>query len=145
MTTFMYYYLNFFSLENLRNWNSGIEQVFQKMNANKNSRSTIVISDRVADYPYIFYLFFNKISPKEFQSVNKNGGDIKSKYGNYEFRSIDWEKDKLINNTILIGTDEDISIDDERCEVDKSKCAKLGDQIVLPDKQIIYIYENKTK
>jgi hypothetical protein len=65
------------------------------------------------DQPYIYYLFYNKIDPSWYQrNWNYTGsGEIYRFYrkiGKYEFRIIDYEKDKLLKNTLLVGTPKEI-------------------------------------
>ena len=75
--------------------------------ANENNFQKIIITNQNAGYQsYMFYLFYSKYSPKTYLN---DGGTISGGYlethriGKYEFRPIEWAKDKNEKNVLLIG------------------------------------------
>jgi len=72
----------------------------------------IVISDnQPMDKSYMFFLFYLKYSPSEYQKIGeKSSGSFDShhSFGRYTFRTIDWQKDRLIKKTLYVGPPKDI-------------------------------------
>ena len=56
------------------------------------------------DQPYIYTLWYGKYSPRQWQ----NDGEFAKRFDIFEFRSIKWEEDKNLPNTLLIGTSDEI-------------------------------------
>ena len=75
----------------------------------------IVFSNRDNLYQsYMFFLFYSKYDPFLYQKQGgtKSGGFAQAhKFGKYEFRAIEWEKDGLISNTLFVGNDSDFPRD----------------------------------
>ena len=71
------------------------------------SYDKIIINDKT-DFIYTSLLFYTSYPPRDFiKSVvrYKDGSLIKVRsFGKYEFRSINWEKDELLPNTLFITT-----------------------------------------
>lgn len=85
------------------------------------------------DQPYIYYLFYRKIDPFLYQKQwDYNGtGQVdrfKRIIGKYEFRNIDYSKDKHLPKTLLIGTPYEIPIN-----------KKVIKKIYFPDGKLAYI------
>ena len=66
-----------------------------------------IIIDTPHAQGYIFFLFYQMMDPEIIQSIAKNrtygmdNGNSEIKFGKYEFRKIDWPKDRDLSNTIL--------------------------------------------
>jgi len=65
------------------------------------------------DQPYIYYLFYNKIDPAWYQKNWNYLGTgqverMRRVIGKYEFRDINWNQDKKLKDTLLIGSPQEI-------------------------------------
>lgn len=105
----IYYYLDMYyiqsPLEQAMDWQYGYKQVVDSVNEIKSNNQQVIITYRY-DQPYIYFLFYNRIDPSWYQSQWK-GGEIERfnrSFGDYTFRNIEWEQDKNLQNTILVGT-----------------------------------------
>lgn len=98
-------------------WQYGFDQIADYTKANYEKYDKIIISDRY-DQPYILIAFFTKYPPADFQkdivmsAPDHYGFTTGRKLGKYEFRTINYEQDKLSPNTLLITADE--NVDDTR-------------------------------
>ena len=93
----------------------GYKQVMQRINEIKSDYDEIVVKQSF-DQPYIFYLFFNNVEPKNYQN---NIGYIEGVYGdvgkvasfeNISFRELNWPLDKETSNTLFIAHEEDFPV-----------------------------------
>ncbi|MDP2860734.1 MAG: hypothetical protein Q8N98_03390, partial [bacterium] len=73
----------------------------------------IIVTDYY-DQPYILWLFYLKYPPKDYQPQAKltprdkfGFGTVRS-FDKYEFRSIDWEKDKNLSGVIIVAAPSEI-------------------------------------
>jgi hypothetical protein len=84
-------------------WQYGYKQTVQEVNAIGNNYKTVVVSNKEPlDNSYIFFLFYLKYSPNEYQ---KTGAYAKGHdFGKFIFRPIDWQKDALEKNTLYVGS-----------------------------------------
>lgn len=92
----------FFSKE----WQYGYQQAVEETKKLEKQYDKIVVSNKgYLDQSYIFYLFYLKYPPQEYQSQMRfiNNGQTDRSFGKYEFRPIDWTKDKDIKNVLYIG------------------------------------------
>lgn len=86
-------------------WQYGYKEVFSEALKRENEYEKIIVTYKY-DQPYIYYLFYNKIDPVWYQN-NWQKTEIERMnrvIGKYEFRNINWSKDKNLQNTLLIGT-----------------------------------------
>ena len=93
-------------------WQYGYKEALQYARENEASFEKIIMTYRY-DQPYIYYLFYNKIDPSWYQKnwdYNKTGSTDRFKrvIGKYEFKNIEYSKDSLNSNTLLIGTPQEI-------------------------------------
>lgn len=81
--------------------------IFALNNEDKVNR---IIFSNPAHQSYIYVLFYGKKDPVWLTSQEKTRAlDIGfSQFQKYEFRAVDWEKDKLLPNSILIGSPSEI-------------------------------------
>lgn len=94
--------------------------------------------------PYIYYLFYSKYPPAKFQSqavLEKDSLDVGTvkKIDNIEFRQVNWPADRGLENTLIIGTDEEIPDADILTE---KKSKKLLDLKLVDGKSAIKVIEN---
>lgn len=93
-------------------WQYGNKEAIEYAKKHENEYSKIIMTYKY-DQPYIYYLFYNKIDPVWYQ---KNWDFLKTgetprferKIGKYEFRNISWGKDSQRENTLFIGTPDEI-------------------------------------
>lgn len=94
-------------------WQYGFDQIAQYTKANYDKYDKIIISDRY-DQPYILMAFFLKYPPEILQKElvmtprDKFGFSTCRKFGKYEFRSINYNEDKKLPNTLIIAADEPV-------------------------------------
>lgn len=105
------YYLNQYFVQqnyfNAQQWQFGWDETVKSVNDNQEKYKKIIVSDKEPlDRAYMFFAFYLKYPPEEYQKFNINGsGGFAEvhKYGKFEFRPINWEKDSLEENTLLVG------------------------------------------
>lgn len=109
----MIYYLDMYyihaPLEQAKSWQYGYKQVVETVEKIKSNDQKIVVTYKY-DQPYIYFLFYGKIDPSWYQN-NWQQNEIKRFeriFGQYVFKNIDLEKDSRINNSLLIGTPQEI-------------------------------------
>lgn len=92
-------------------WQYGFDQIAAYSKENLDKYDKIIISDRY-DQPYILMAFFLKYSPQTLQKElvmtprDKFGFSTCRQFGKFEFRAIDYDKDKLLPNTLIVAADE---------------------------------------
>ncbi len=108
-----FYYLHMYwvhtPIEYSRWWQYGYKQVVSQIKEYEDNYQKIIVT-YAYDQPYIYFLFYNQIDPAWYQK-NWGEGELKRaerKFGKYEFRKIDWEKDSILANTLLVGTGAEI-------------------------------------
>lgn len=95
---YFYNYYRHFPYESGLDWQEGHQEMVAFVNQYKGKTSKIIVTDYYMQ-PYIFFLWFGKIDPKVYQEKGLEG---------FEFRKIEWDKDKRLENVILVGTPEEI-------------------------------------
>jgi 4-amino-4-deoxy-L-arabinose transferase-like glycosyltransferase len=93
-------------------WQYGYKQLFKEASKLENSYRKIIVTYKY-DQPYIYYLFYNKIDPAWYQKNWDHTGTGKVKrfkriIGKYEFRNINWDKDKNLKNSLIIAAPQEI-------------------------------------
>jgi 4-amino-4-deoxy-L-arabinose transferase-like glycosyltransferase len=95
-----------------QDWQYGYEQAVAKVETLGDNYKEIVVSDnQPLDKSYMFFLFYLKYSPQEYQKVGKNssgGFAAHHSFGKYTFRPINWAKDGSAKNTLFIGSPKEI-------------------------------------
>lgn len=113
------YYLYQYHLETPREygyfWQAGNKEVIEYAKTHERSFKKIYIS-YMYDQPYIYYLFYNKIDPSWYQknwNYSKTGeiGRFYRKIGKYEFKKIDYSRDALEKNVLLIAAPDELPYD----------------------------------
>lgn len=116
MFNFFYYLnqyfvqLNYYTSEE---WQYGYKEAVVEVQKIENRYEKIVVSNKPhLDQSYIFFLFYLKYPPDAYQraSMNASGGFRENHtFGKYEFRPIEWDKEKKDGKTLYIGRAEDFS------------------------------------
>ncbi|MFZ3069211.1 MAG: glycosyltransferase family 39 protein [Microgenomates group bacterium] len=94
-------------------WQYGFDQIAKYTKANYDQYDHIIITDRY-DQPYILTAFFTFYDPAVLQTElvmstpDQYGFATGRKFGKYEFRSIKYDEDKNLPNTLLISSEEKI-------------------------------------
>lgn len=95
-------------------WLYGYKEAVRSLEEVKNSKNydKIIMSDTYGQ-PYIYYLFYTKYPPLDFQKQayldqpNVDVGTVR-KIDNIEFRHIYWPGDRSMKNSLFIGTKEEL-------------------------------------
>ena len=92
-------------------WQYGYKELFNYLKTVEDKYDKIVVTYKY-DQPYIYYLFYNKTDPfwYQFNWDYLGTGEVERMrriIGKYEFRNIDWNKDSILNNVLLVGTSEE--------------------------------------
>jgi hypothetical protein len=119
-----YYFYSYYVLTPVKYgyfWQYGNKQAISYAKQHEGSYDHIIMSYEY-DQPYIYYLFYNKINPMWYQknwNYTGNGQVYRfyRKIGKYEFRNINYDKDKEMKNTLLIGTPKEITTSDITKEI----------------------------
>lgn len=98
--------------ENAKFWLYGYKQIYQKWADKFSNYDKIVITDTFGQ-PYIYYLFYTKYPPKDFQKqaiLDQPGVDVGNirKIDNIEFRHIYWPVDRGSEKALFIGPEEEL-------------------------------------
>jgi len=94
-------------------WQYGFDQIAEYTKANYDKYDHIIVTDRY-DQPYILIAFFTKYLPADLQKdivmsePDHYGFATGRKLGKYEFRTINYEQDKLLTNTLLVTAEEKV-------------------------------------
>jgi hypothetical protein len=112
---FVYYLNQYFVQQNYyysAYWQYGYEQTVSEVAANENKYKEIVVSNSGNfDKSYIFFLFYLKYSPRDYQNIAKNRpvNIVDNSFGKYSFRPLNWTKDALQKNVLYVGSPQDFS------------------------------------
>lgn len=115
LLNFSYYihqYYVFTPLEYGDFWQYGNKQALMDAKSLENKYEKIIYTYGY-DQPYVYYLFYNKIDPSWYQKnwdYSKTGQveRMRRVIGKYEFRNINFGEDSRLENTLLIGTPQEI-------------------------------------
>lgn len=99
----LYFHLYFYQMnhEYSRFWQFGYSDVVSFVRQNESRYSKVVVSNKL-EQPYIFFLFFLKYDPALYLSEGGTRKGEFQKFGKYEFRNIDWEKEIHDGSTLNI-------------------------------------------
>lgn len=121
-----YFSVNYFltPLKYLSQWQYGLKQLALAATAQENKFDSIVITDQ-AKQAYIYVLFYGQKNPSWLKTQIKTRHDFIgfTRMGKYEFRAVDWDRDKFATNTLLAGTPQEIPQD----EMDEFIMSPQGD------------------
>ncbi|MDP3998141.1 MAG: glycosyltransferase family 39 protein [bacterium] len=115
--TFLFSFVNFIyfthiyfidmPVEYSNSWQYGYRQAVDYVKENGSKYDKIVVSTKL-EQPHMFFLFYLKYDPKKYLSEGgtASGGfaEWRNKFDKYEFRVIDWGKEKKDPRILYIGT-----------------------------------------
>lgn len=110
---FTYYINQYFVQQNYYNsedWQYGYAKVIPIIKENENKYSKIIVTSQPPlDQSYMFFLFYLKYSPKAYQEEGNLTAGFREnhKFGKYEFRPIEWEKEKKTADILFVGREAD--------------------------------------
>ena len=104
------YYLNQYFVQqnyfNSQDWQYGYQQAVKDVSSIKSQSKVVVSNSGTMDQSYIFFLFYLKSNPKNYQENTIYDNDIR-RFDNFEFRKINWEKDSKLKNVTFVGSAQD--------------------------------------
>ena len=106
---YRYHYLSTYS----QDWNEGTKQIVNDIKNNENKYDRIIVSTKYGR-PYIFFLFYRQYPLERYLSTRKYRQNFVGVYeidgfDKYEFRDIDYNEDRKLKKTLLVGLPEDFS------------------------------------
>lgn len=111
---FFYQYLYTAPMTMAKDWNWGYKEAVEYIKKVEGSYEKIVLSNDSGE-AYMHFLFYSKYPPKKFQEkvddfdeVDKFGIGHIYKFDKYEFRNIDWDKEKKKKGILWVGKDKEI-------------------------------------
>ncbi len=118
----------------------GYKELVEKVNSLEKDKYDQIIVDTSYQGPYIFFLFFEKYPPKNYQpqanliqaSVDELGEG--PGYDKYVFRPIYWPEDRLLKNTLFAGPPERLPEKD----IDGRK-AKIIDKVFFATGEVAFV------
>lgn len=110
---FIYYLNQYFVQQNFytaQEWQYGYEKIIPEVRKIKGIKNIIVSNQGSMSQSYMFFLFYLKYPPKDYQSQSMlaSGGFRENhKFGIYDFRPIVWQKEIQSGDTIFLGKPSD--------------------------------------
>lgn len=132
------YYIHF-PKKNSAGWNYGMEEVASLIEEGKKKYEKVVVTQEYGQ-PYIFYLFYTKYPPEDYQPQaylkEDPWGDVGlvENIDNIEFRNIYWPEDRKCRNYLFIGDEFELPLDD----IAKTPGAKILKTIHFLDGKVAY-------
>ncbi len=118
-------------------WEYGFKEMVEKLSKYEHLYENVVITDRY-DQPYILVLFYKKYNPEKYQPQailsprdKFNFGTVRN-FDKYEFRSILPMEIGKSENTLFVGTDQEIP-----------ESANIIDKVMYPNGEIAFIFAQK--
>lgn len=118
-------------------WEYGFKEMVEKLGIYEDQYKNIVITDRY-DQPYILVLFYKKYNPEKYQPQavlsprdKFNFGTVRG-FDKYQFRSINQQEVNSSEDTLFIGTEEEIPKD-----------AKILDTVNFPNGESAFVFATK--
>jgi 4-amino-4-deoxy-L-arabinose transferase-like glycosyltransferase len=106
LLNFIFYINQYFVQQNYsysHAWQYGYEEAVGYIDQIREDYDKVIVSNDVPlDQSHIFFLYHMKYDPKKYQETYRDLGSYN--FENLEFRKIDWEKDKNIENVVLVGS-----------------------------------------
>lgn len=114
----IYYFLHMYFVHLNREysefWQYGYRQAVEYTEANNGSYRKIVVSTKL-EQPYIFFLFYTRYDPVQYlkQGGTVSGGfeEGRNRFGKYEFRPINWNRELKDGSVLYVGTPGEIPAD----------------------------------
>lgn len=109
----VYFYLESYyihsPIESSQSWQYGYKQAVAVARQYEKQVDHIVMT-YAYDQPHVFVLFYDRVDPSWYQAQWLGGEVLREErgFGKYEFRRIDWPKERSKSNTLFIGTPAEI-------------------------------------
>ncbi len=142
----VYYFEQYFyhyPIQSSKDWGYGYKQVVQKVYPLRNNYQKIIFTNAYGQ-PYIYWLFYGQYLPSRYQAqaeLTENPfGDVGKveKLDNIEFRTIAFDGDKNLRQSLLIGKEQEIPLE----KIDFNKQKILEEIKFLDGKVAFRIVEN---
>lgn len=110
------YYVHY-PFNSAKDWLYGYNQAAKFVEENKKNYRKIIFTQKYGQ-PYIFWLFYSKYEPKDYQKqayLEENPyGDVGTvkKIDNIEFRNIYWPADRGLGKTLFVGNEFELPLSD---------------------------------
>ncbi|KKR86144.1 MAG: hypothetical protein UU34_C0020G0005 [Candidatus Curtissbacteria bacterium GW2011_GWA1_41_11] len=108
---YLHMYFGHMNREYSQFWQYGYKQAVDYVKANNGKYKKIVVSIQL-EQPYIFFLYYLAYDPAKYlaQGGTKSGGfeEVRNKFDIFEFRPIDWDREKRNRDELYIGTPKEI-------------------------------------
>ena len=117
-------------------WEYGLKRAAQTAAGWEGRVDKIIFTDAYKE-PYVYVLFYGNKSPAWFNQLEgkqRHWFMGYTSFGKYEFRQIDWQKDKYLGRGLLVGTAEEIPAD----------ASGIVEEIMVPDNKTVVIRIVKT-
>jgi 4-amino-4-deoxy-L-arabinose transferase-like glycosyltransferase len=108
---FIYYLNQYFVQQNYYNaidWQYGYAQAIPEIESLQNQYQKIIVSDKTPmDESYMFFLFYLKYPPQQYQQLVAQGENIATnehQFGKYDFRTFNWTTEKHKQDVLYVGT-----------------------------------------
>lgn len=107
---FVFYLNQYFVQQNYfysKDWQYGWKETVDYVKSVEKDYDKVIVSYKEPlDRSYMFFAFYLKYPPEEYQRSNVGSGGfaVDYAYDKYEFRPINWDKDSKLENVLLIGT-----------------------------------------
>lgn len=118
VVNFIYYLDQYFVQQNYYNsqeWQYGYKETIEEVKKIEHKYEKIVVSNKpYLNQSYIFFLFYLKYPPSDYQEeIQSSSGGFREnhKYGKFEFRPIEWDKELKKSKQLYVGMPSDFSAD----------------------------------
>jgi len=108
------YYLNQYFVQlnyfDAPDWQYGYQQAIGQIEKIQGNYKKVVVSNKTPmDQSYIFFLFYLEYPPQQYQKLALSGQNLGADkhFDKYEFRTIDWGKDKNKKDILYVGAASD--------------------------------------
>ena len=99
ITYYLHQYYTFTDIEYAPEWQYGYKELMSYLKQIEHKYEKIIITT-AWDQPYIYVLHYHNYDPRQWI----NNGEFNKGFDKYEFRTIEFEKDRRLKNTLLIGS-----------------------------------------
>ena len=109
MNNFLFHYFTEVPEKFALFWGQPLKETIPMLSEYEPSVNSIIVTDSIKQ-SYMYLLFYGHKEPNWLQMQPKVKHPVVgyAKIGLYEFRPISWEKDRLLPNTLIIGTPQEI-------------------------------------
>ncbi len=128
----IHYYLDMYyvhgPIEQAHEWQYGYREMVNEVSKISKNYHKVIVTYRY-DQPYVYFLFYEKIDPLWYQNewtqyqINRTT----RQFGNLVFKNIDWENDSKEENTLFVGTPNEVP-----------NSAKIIKEIKYPNGSIVF-------